>query len=671
MSLSSMSLEQKSVHTIRTLAMDAVQRANSGHPGTPMALAPLAYHLFHEVMRYNPRDPAWADRDRFVLSCGHASMLQYALLHLTGFELSLDEIKNFRQWGSLTPGHPEVHHTPGVETTTGPLGQGISTAVGMALAEAHLAAAFNTDEGTIVDHRTYVICSDGDLMEGVAAEAISVAGHLKLGKLICYYDANEITIDGATGITFTEDVGARFEACGWHVERVGDGEDLAALREATRRAQRAADRPSLVIVRTTIGIGSPNKAGKPDAHGAPLGAGEVALAKAAYGWPQDAHFLVPEDVAAHLGAAVGRGARDQAAWGAAFEVWAGANPALAAQWRRRMGGSLPEGWEAALPRFGAGAMATRKSSATALRALMAQVPELIGGSADLGGSNGTRHLEMGVVSPGEIRGQLIHVGVREHAMGAICNGLSLHGGFRPFCASFLVFTDYMRPAIRLAALMKQPVIYIMTHDSIGLGEDGPTHQPVEHVGVLRAIPNLEVFRPADAGEVVEAWRRAIERTDGPTVLVLTRQDLTTLVDAPTGEAARGGYILARESGERPDVVLMASGSEVELALAARERLGEVGVDARVVSMPCHERFLAQSAAYREQILPGAIRGRVAVEAASGMSWDRFLGLDGRFVGMTSFGASAPAEILYEKFGITIEAVVEAALAARGALGQSR
>lgn len=661
MSLETMSLEEKSINTIRTLSMDAVQAANSGHPGTPMALAPLAYHLYHEVMAYNPKDTSWADRDRFVLSCGHASMLQYALLHLTGFDLSLEELKNFRQWDSKTPGHPEVGHTAGVEMTTGPLGQGISTAVGIALAEAHLADVFNTEAHTIVDHRTYVIASDGDLMEGVSAEAASLAGHLGLGKLICYWDDNKITIDGDTDLSFTEDVGARYEAYGWQVIRLKDGTDLVALRDATRQAQRTLDKPTLIVAPTVIGVGSPNKSGKAAAHGAPLGVDEIKLTKAAYGWPEDSHFLVPSDVAAHMGEAVSRGEKFQAGWSRTFSAWADANPALATQWRRRMAGELPEGWDAALPVFEADAkgMATRASSGKVLGALMKSVPELVGGSADLSGSNKVNFSDFASIKAGQYGGQLIHFGVREHGMAALCAGMALHGGVRPFCATFLVFTDYMRPAIRLAALMKQPVIYVMTHDSIGLGEDGPTHQPIEHVGALRAIPNVHVMRPGDANETREAWRYAMTRTDGPTVLVLTRQNVATLDPTLVGtHPQRGAYVVADAAEGDADAVIMATGSELGLALDAHAQLSARGVAARVVSMPCHEAFLAQSAEAKAALLPAGTR-RVAIEAGDGMSWDRFLGLDGTFVGMRGFGASAPAKVLYEKFGITAEAIVDA------------
>ncbi len=662
--MSEQTLQTKCINTIRTLAIDAVQAANSGHPGTPMALAPLAYHLYDEVMKYNPTDPHWADRDRFVLSCGHASMLQYAILHMTGFDLSLDEIKNFRQWGSLTPGHPEVHHTAGIECTTGPLGQGISHAVGLALAEARLAAEFNTEDHTVVDHHTYVICSDGDLMEGVAAEACSLAGHMGLGKLICYYDDNDITIDGRTSISFTEDVRGRFESYGWQTLFVEDINDLGALRSATEQARALSTRPTMIIFKSIIGYGSPNKKDTSSAHGSPLGPEEIALTKHELGWPADAYFLVPEDVAEYMGKARERGAKAQDDWNDRFEAWAASNSEAAAQWTRRMKGDLPQGWKGHLPSFGpeTGSLATRKSSLKVLDAMLGQLPELVGGSADLAGSNGTKLFHHGVMEAGAYDGQFVHFGIREHGMAAVCGGMSLHGGFRPFCATFMVFTDYMRPAMRLAALMNQPVVYIMTHDSIGLGEDGPTHQPVEHLSALRAIPNLHVYRPGDAEETREAWEVILERKEGPSVIVLTRQGVPTWDRAevsPVSGVAKGAYVL-KDSAETPQVILMGSGSETALALEAQEILAKQGVAARVVSVPCMDAFLDQDKSYRDQILPPGVRARVAVEAATSQSWHQLVGLDGEVVGMKGFGASAPASTLFEKFGITTQGVVDAA-----------
>ncbi len=647
------------INTIRTLAMDAVQAANSGHPGTPMALAPLGYHLYIEAMNHNPRDPHWADRDRFILSCGHASMFQYAMLHLTGYDLSLEELKNFRQWGSKTAGHPEVHHTPGIEITTGPLGQGVSSAVGFALAEAKLAAEFNTDKHKIVDHYTYVVCSDGDLMEGVASEAASLAGHWGLGKLICYFDNNAITIDGGTELSFTEDVRARFEAYGWHTHVVEDVTDLDALRGATAAAKAATDRPSMILVTTVIGHGSPNKSGKSAAHGAPLGEEEIVLSKRALGWPEDAHFLVPDEVREDMGRAVGKGATVQSAWQARFDAYAAAHPAKAAAFKRRLAGELAEGWDTDLPGFEAGtSIATRKSSGSVLAELMGRLPELVGGSADLAGSNGTKHFQYGITERGDLGGQIIHFGVREHGMAAICNGLALHGGFRPFCASFLIFTDYLRPSLRLGALMEQPVVYVMTHDSIGLGEDGPTHQPVAVLASLRAIPNVHVVRPGDAGETVEAWKHAMRRKCGPTVLVLTRQGLPTLAEDTAG-AARGAYVV-RDSATAPELILMATGSELQHIMAAADTLALEGIATRVVSMPCSELFLAQDADYRESVLPNSVRARVAVEAACSFGWHQFVGLDGAVVTLDRFGASAPASRLFKEFGFTPENVARVA-----------
>ena len=664
--MDTMSLELKAINTIRTLSMDAVQAANSGHPGTPMALAPLAYLLYTEVMRHNPANPHWAARDRFVLSAGHASMLQYATLHLTGYGVSLDDIKDFRQWESMTPGHPEVHHTPGIETTTGPLGQGISTAVGMALGERRAAALYNTEAHNLVDNFTYVIASDGDLMEGVAQEAISLAGHLKLGKLICFYDDNSITIDGRIDLAFSEDVGARFEACGWHTLLIEDVNDLDAVREAIAAAKAEGDRPTLIITRTIIGYGSPNKQDTSSAHGSPLGEDEVALSKKTLGWPEDARFLVPEEVAEHMDQRA-RGAAAERRWEALHAAWAEANAELAAQWRRTLDGELPEGWDNDLPTFAPedGKLATRKSSQKILKIMHARLPELCGGSADLAGSNGMSFSEMGAVQAGDYAGPVLHFGIREHGMGAICSGLTLYGGARAYCATFLVFTDYMRASIRLAALMAQPVIYVMTHDSIGLGEDGPTHQPIEHLAALRAIPNLDVLRPADGNETREAWRYALQRANGPTMLVLTRQGLPHL--APTADPARvagvhrGAYVLSDCEGE-PELILRATGSEMAITAAAGAQLAADGVKVRVVSVPSRERFLAQDADYRDAVLPRSVTARLAVEAASPMSWHRFVGLDGDVIGIERFGASAPGGTLMQKYGFTTENIVARAKA---------
>jgi transketolase len=624
-----------------------------------MALAPLGYHLYMEVMRHNPRDPGWHDRDRFILSCGHASMLQYALLHMTGYDLSLEDLKNFRQWGSKTAGHPELHHTPGVEITTGPLGQGISSGVGFALAEQMMAAEFNTGGHRIVGHHTYVICSDGDLMEGVASEAASLAGHWGLGKLICYFDNNSITIDGGTELSFTEDVGARFRAYGWQTLVVEDVTDLDALRVATEAAQAESSRPTLILVTTVIGHGSPHKAGTSAAHGAPLGVEEIVLSKRALGWPEDAHFLVPDEAREDMLRAVPKGAAAQSAWTERFARYRADHPEKAAEFVRRMTGQLPEGWDVDLPSFAAGeSVATRKSSHAVLRALMARVPELAGGSADLAGSNGTQVPEFGEFTREDRSGRMLHFGVREHGMAAVCNGLSLHGGVRPFCATFLIFADYLRPSLRLGALMGLPVVYVLTHDSIGLGQDGPTHQPVAVLASLRAIPNVHVYRPGDAGETVEAWKSILRRTEGPSVLVLTRQGVPTLAEDTSG-ASRGAYVVQDTPGS-PDCILMGTGSELQLAMGAADILASQGVNARVVSVPCRRLFMEQSEAYREAVLPRSVRARVAVEAACSFGWYELVGLDGTVVCLDRFGASAPAPVLFEQFGFTAQNVAERA-----------
>ncbi len=652
---------QKSIDTIRTLAIDAVQAANSGHPGMPMGCAPLAHLLFTEVMRHDPARPDWPDRDRFVLSAGHGSMLLYAALHLSGYERpTLDDLRNFRQLGSPTAGHPENFLLDGVETTTGPLGQGVGNAVGMALAEARLAAEFNRDGHQVVDHLTYAICGDGDLMEGVASEAASLAGHLKLGNLVVFYDDNAITIDGDTGIAFTEDVLARFDAYGWHTDRVADGNDVDALRKATQAA-REDDRPSLIAVRTVIGYGSPNKAGKSAVHGAALGEDEVAATKQAYGWDFPDAFHVPDEVREAMDQRE-RGGALSADWDARFDAYRDAHPDLAAELERRMAGELPDGWQDALPALGGGD-ATRKDSGAVINALAGTLPELFGGSADLAGSNNTDVKDGGDFSATDRLGRNLRFGVREHGMAAICNGMALHGGLIPYAATFLVFTDYARPSIRLSALMGTRVVWVMTHDSIGLGEDGPTHQPVEHLAALRAIPNLRVLRPADADEVVGAWAAALQH-DGPSVIALTRQGVPALGDKPGGALAAvadGAYVLRDTDGD-PDVVLMGTGSEVQLAVEAAERLAADGVAARVVSMPSWEAFAARPQAERDAVLPPSVRARVAVEAATSFGWHRWVGDAGRVVGIDTFGASAPAGDLYEHFGITADAVVEAARA---------
>ena len=645
--------------------MDAVEQAQSGHPGTPMALAPAAYVLWTRFLRHNPQNPQWVDRDRFVLSCGHASMLLYSLLHLTGYDLSLGEIRNFRQWGSLTPGHPERGHTPGVETTTGPLGQGFGNAVGMAIAERFLAEHFNRPQHTIVDHRVWAFASDGDLMEGVASEAASLAGHLRLSKLTVVYDDNHITIDGDTALTFSENVAARFEAYGWHVVRVGDGNDLAAIAAAYQAACTEMARPSLIILRTSIADPAPTKRNTAEAHGAPLGEEEVRRTKEIMGWPAEPRFHIPEEALADWRTAVPRGAELESDWRRRYDAYGAAQSALAAEFEQWISGRLPEGWMEKLPVVGSsmGQLATRQASGLALQAIAAAVPNLVGGSADLGGSTGTTLKQGGTFGPSS-SGRTFHWGVREHGMAACLNGIAAHGGLRAFGSTFLVFSDYMKPAIRLAAIMRLPVIYIGTHDSIGLGEDGPTHQPVEHLAMLRAIPNLVTIRPGDATETIEAWRVAMERTEGPTMLVLTRQKLPVLDRAVVAAAdglRRGAYVLVDPPGTgRLDAILIATGSELPVALGAARLLHADGIRARVVSMPSWELFAAQPERYRDVVLPPAVRARVAVEAAGPFGWSRWTTDQGAMVGMEGFGASAPGERLYQEFKLTPEHVAATA-----------
>jgi transketolase len=657
------SVETLAINAIRFLAVDAVQKANSGHPGLPLGAAPMAYTLWTRYLRHNPRNPKWANRDRFILSAGHGSMLLYAMLHLTGYDLPLEELKAFRQWQSLTPGHPEVHLTPGVETSTGPLGQGFANGVGMALAESFLAATFNRPNFPVVDHYTYVLASDGDMMEGVASEAASLAGHLKLGKLIVLYDDNNVMLSAATSAAFSEDVLARYDAYGWHTQRVEDGNDTAAIAQAIEAATAETERPSLIAVRTIIGYGSPNKQGTSKAHGEALGADEVKLTKQALGWPTEPEFLVPPDALEHLRSAVDHGARWEAEWQAMFQAWAAEYPDLASLWESAYSGMLPEGWASDLPvwQVGGKPVATREANGEVLNAIAKHIPTMIGGDADLSGS--TRTLISGVKTfSAEARdGRNLQFGVREHAMGAMTNGIALHGGvIKPYTATFMTFSDYMRPPIRLAAIMDIPPIFIFTHDSIGVGEDGPTHQPVEHVAALRAIPNLTVLRPADGNETAAAWKTAMEQ-HGPTVLVFTRQKLPILPPEGVMEGvARGAYVVAEAEGGAPQVLLLSSGSEVHIAMAARELLAKEGIRARVVSMPSWELFSRQDAAYHDQVLPPAVKARVAVEAGVSLGWHRWVGDQGRIVALDHFGASAPQEILYREFGLTPEAVVAAA-----------
>jgi len=658
------SLDLLCINTIRTLAMDAVQKANSGHPGTPMALAPVAYVLWQRHLRYNPANPAWVGRDRFVLSCGHACMLQYAVLYLTGYDLSLDDLKQFRQWDSKTPGHTEYGHTPGVEVTTGPLGQGVGNAVGLALAQAHLAATFNRPGHAIIDHHTYFLCSDGDLMEGVSHEAASFAGHLKLGHLIGIYDDNHITIDGKTELTFSDDTAKRFESYGWHVERVADGNDLGALDAALAAARRMTDRPSLIIVRTHIGYGSPHKQDTASAHGAPLGEEEVKLTKQNLGWPSLEPFHVPPEALAHWRRAQERGRRLEAEWQQKHAAYQKAHPDLAAELERRLSGRLPDGWDADLPTFTTNdAQATRAASGKVLAAIAPKLPELIGGSADLAESTNLVFHNGGDVGPSSLGARNLHFGIREHGMGAVMNGMALHGGVRPVGSTFLIFSEYMRPPIRLAGLCRIPALYVFTHDSIGLGEDGPTHQPIEQLASLRAIPNVTVIRPGDPTEVVEAWRAALSHRDGPVALVLTRQKVAVINRtkyAPAAGLRQGGYVLADAQSGDPRVILMGSGSEMELVLGAYEMLTAEGVAVRAVSMPCMEFFARQPQAYRDQVLPPAVRARVAVEAAVGQPWYRWIGDRGAMLGIERFGASAPYQRIYQEYGLTVERVVRQA-----------
>ncbi|PJF44450.1 MAG: transketolase [Phototrophicales bacterium] len=648
------------INTIRFLAVDAVQKANSGHPGLPMGAAPMAYVLWTEFLKHNPQNPHWFNRDRFVLSAGHGSMLLYALLHLTGYDLSLDEIKRFRQWGSKTPGHPEYGHTPGVETTTGPLGQGFSTAVGMAIAEAFLAAKYNREGHQIVDHYTYVLASDGDLMEGVAAEAASLAGHLKLGKLIVLYDDNRITLDTPTSVIFTEDVQQRFNAYGWHTLTVEDGNDLDAIRDAIQQAQTITDQPSLISVRTIIGYGSPNKANTTKAHGSPLGEEEVRLTKENLGWPLEPEFFIPDEVLQHFRVAAQVGPELEEKWNQSFEAYLAAFPKEGQELQRALAGELPDGWDADIPTFEPDEkIATRNASGKVLNAIAKHVPTFMGGDADLAGSTKTLIAGEGNFGVDGYTARNIRFGVREHAMGTIANGMALHGGIiKPYTATFLVFSDYMRPAMRLGALMEIEPIYIFTHDSIGLGEDGPTHQPVEHLAALRAIPNMTVIRPADANETAAAWRYAMTHQGGPVVLVFTRQSLPTLApEAVEDNVSRGAYILS-EAESDPVAILMASGSEVSLALEAQKLLAAEGIAARVVSIPSFELFAAQDEHYIEHVLPSSITARVAIEAGVQQGWERWLN-GGRFIGLDRFGASAPYEVIYEKLGITPVAAANA------------
>jgi transketolase len=659
-------IEQLSIDTIRTLAMDAVQQANAGHPGTAMALAPLAYVLYTDVMHHNPANPQWPDRDRFILSAGHACILQYAALHLSGYDLSLEELKRFRQWESKTPGHPEVHHTAGIEVTTGPLGQGYANGVGFGIAERFLAERYNRPYDEIVDHRVYCIASDGDLMEGVSNEAASIAGTLGLGKLIYFYDDNHITIDGTTAISFTEDRAKRHEAQGWHVQYVGDANDLGLLRETIANAQAETDRPSLIVVRSHIAFGAPHAVDTAKSHGSPLGDDEVRAAKVALGWDPDAKFLVPDEVRENFNV-TDRGIALEEAWQQKLSAWSAKYPALREDWDQVNTGKPRPGWVEALPAFEPGEeVATRDAGAKVMEAFKRYTPTMIGGAADLVESTKTEFKGGGVFSATHA-GRNIAFGIREHAMGSIVNGISLHNGMvKPYGSTFLIFSDYMRPAVRLSALAKLPVVWAWTHDSVGLGEDGPTHQPVEHYAALRAIPNLWFMRPADATETAGAWKVALEREAGPVALALSRQKLPTLERTSIDGVGRGGYVVweSEEANGLPDLILISSGSEVHVAIEAAGQLEAQGVHGRVVSLPCWELFELQGREYRDQVLPPDVKARLSVEAGVALGWKQWVGDDGDSISIEHFGASAPGGTVLEKFGYSVDNVVARALALR-------
>ncbi|MEY3870462.1 MAG: hypothetical protein RLZZ338_4356 [Cyanobacteriota bacterium] len=668
MAVATQSLQELCINSIRFLAIDAVQKANSGHPGLPMGAAPMAFVLWDRFMRFNPKNPKWFNRDRFVLSAGHGCMLQYALMYLTGSDyVTIDQIKNFRQWGSMTPGHPENFETPGVEVTTGPLGQGIANGVGLAMAEAHLAARFNKPDAKIVDHYTYVILGDGCNMEGVSGEACSLAGHLGLGKLIALYDDNHISIDGSTDISFTEDVGKRFEAYGWHVLHVENGNtDLEAIAKAIEEAKAVTDKPTLIKVTTIIGYGSPNKQNSAGVHGAALGPAEVALTRENLGWTYEP-FVVPDDALNHFRQAVTRGASAEAEWQETLASYQAKYPTEAALFEQFLSGKLPEGWDKALPSYtpADSAVATRKHSENCINALAKVLPQLIGGSADLTHSNLTEIKGEGNFQKNQYQNRNLRFGVREHGMGAICNGIALHNsGLIPYCATFLVFADYMRAAMRIAALAEIGILYVMTHDSIGLGEDGPTHQPVETIASLRVIPNMLVMRPADGNETSGAYKVAIENRKRPTVLAMSRQNLANLEGSSIDIVSKGGYVLSDSEGT-PDIILIGTGSEVQLCVKAAEQLRAAGKKVRVVSIPCLELFNEQDAAYKESVLPKAVKKRLAVEAGSSFGWSRYVGDEGDTVTIDRFGASAPGDVCFEKFGFTVENVLAKAKALLG------
>ncbi|WP_139491428.1 transketolase [Brevibacillus dissolubilis] len=656
-------LDQKAINTIRTLSIDAIEKANSGHPGMPMGAAPMAHVLWSRFMKVNPKNPSWIDRDRFVLSAGHGSMLLYSLLHLMNYDVSIEDLHAFRQWGSKTPGHPEFGHTPGVDATTGPLGQGISTAVGMAMAERHLAATYNKDNFELINHFTYVICGDGDFMEGVSSEASSLAAHLKLGKLVVLYDSNDISLDGELSRSFSENVAQRYQAYGWQYLRVEDGNDLAAIEAALSEARTDLDRPTLIEVKTTIGYGSPNKGGSAASHGAPLGKEEIALTKKNYEWEHE-EFHVPQDVYGLYAQSAERGAASEAAWHDQLDKYSQQYPELAEQFKLAIAGDLPADFDADLPTYEPGSkLATRAASGNAINGLAKRVPYLIGGSADLAHSNNTLIKDGGNLLPGSYEGRNIWFGVREFAMGAALNGMALHGGVKVFGGTFFVFSDYVRPAVRLSALMKQPVVYVFTHDSIAVGEDGPTHEPIEHLPSFRAMPGLTVIRPADSNETNAAWRYAVTTKDEPILLALSRQNLPNY--AQTAEkaqegVAKGAYVVADAENGEPQVLLLATGSEVSLCMQAREELAAKGIQARVVSMPSWNLFERQPKEYRDSVIPPHIKARVAVEMANPLGWERYAGDNGIIIGINTFGASAPGDRVMKEYGFTVENVVASA-----------
>lgn len=653
-------VDQLAINTIRTLSIDAIEKVNSGHPGMPMGAAPMAYILWSKFMNYNPSNPNWFNRDRFTLSAGHGSMLLYSLLHLTGYDLSLDDLKNFRQWGSKTPGHPEFGHTPGVDATTGPLGQGISMAVGMAMAERHLASTYNRDNLNVIDHYTYSICGDGDLMEGVSAEAASLAGHLKLGRLIVLYDSNDISLDGDLHMSFSENAADRFKAYGWQVLRVEDGNDLNAVAEALAEAKANDEQPTLIEVKTTIGYGSPNKGGKSASHGAPLGKEEIKLVKEHYNWNYEEDFHIPKEVKAHFTELKEASEQKERSWNTLFTQYEQTYPALAKELRQAITGELPEGWDADVPQYRVGVdkLATRSSSGEVLNALAKNVPQLFGGSADLSSSNKTLLKGEGDFSASDYSGRNIWFGVREFGMGAAINGMALHGGVKVFGATFFVFSDYLRPAIRLSALMKLPVIYVFTHDSVAVGEDGPTHEPIEQLASLRAMPGLSTIRPAEGNETAAAWKLALESKDEPTALILTRQDLPTLVDSEKGyEGVKKGAYVISEAKDNAAGLLLASGSEVALAVDAQKALEKEGIYVSVVSMPSWDRFEKQTDAYKESVLPKYVKARLGIEMGASLGWSKYVGDNGDVLAIDQFGASAPGEKIIEEYGFTVENVI--------------